>query len=51
MSEEILYKCWMCGRTFSNKDIELIERISCPYCSSRIIVKIRKDVWRRVKAI
>ncbi len=51
MSEEITYKCWMCGKTFSNKEIELIERISCPYCSSKVIVKIRGSSWKVVKAV
>lgn len=51
MSEEITYKCWMCGKTFSSKEIELIERISCPYCSSKVIVKIRSSSWKVVKAV
>jgi len=49
--EEVIYKCWSCEKTFSHAEIEAVERIRCPYCSSRIIVKIRKEVWKRVKAV
>lgn len=50
MSKEVMYRCWVCGRTFSNREIELIERISCPYCSSKVIVKIRSSSWKVIKS-
>ncbi len=59
-NEEIFYKCWQCGRVFSRRDIEAFEAreylegfafIRCPSCGSRIIVKIRKEGYKIVKAV
>ncbi len=59
-SQDILYKCWKCGRIFSRRDIEAFEAreygegyafIRCPACGSKIITKIRKEGYKKVKAI
>lgn len=42
------YKCWSCQKLLTAKDIE--KRIICPYCSSRIVVKTRPPVLKKVKA-
>jgi|Deesub1362A_J573_1020465.scaffolds.fasta_scaffold101087_1 DNA-directed RNA polymerase subunit RPC12/RpoP len=58
----IRYRCWNCGRVFSKEDIEAFEYfgregiegfgyIRCPYCASKIITKIRKEIPKMVKAI
>ncbi len=58
--EEILYKCWKCGRVFSSKEVEAFEArdlaegftfLRCPACGSKIILKIRKEGFKIVKAI
>jgi DNA-directed RNA polymerase subunit P len=42
-----MYKCTNC-----KKEIPKIEdRIRCPYCGSRVFVKLRPKVVKRVKAI
>ena len=59
-NQEILYKCWKCGRIFSIRDIETFESrelgegfafIRCPACGSKIITKIRKEGYKKVKVI
>ncbi len=58
--DEIFYKCWKCGRVFSMREIEAFEAreategyafIRCPACGSKIITKIRKERYKRVKAL
>ncbi len=60
MEEDILYKCWMCGKVFRRSDVEAFEAreigegyafIRCPACGSKIITKIRREGFKRVKAI
>ncbi|MBI5060703.1 MAG: DNA-directed RNA polymerase subunit P [Candidatus Aenigmarchaeota archaeon] len=40
-----MYRCLKCRKTF-----ELEDRIRCPYCGYRIIVKARPPVLKRVVA-
>jgi len=60
MSSDILYRCWKCGRFFNKRDIEAFEAkelgegfvfIRCPACGSKIIVKVRKEEPKLVKAV
>jgi len=57
---EIYYKCWKCGRVFDRSEIEAFEArelgegftfIRCPACGSKIIVKIRREGYKLVKAV
>lgn len=56
---KMIYKCFGCGRLVDRKrlrkdkykDLDEYE-IKCPFCSSKILMKIRPDnVLKRVKAI
>ena len=42
------YKCFNCGKEIDAKGIE--RRVICPYCSSRIIKKVRPAVIKKIKA-
>jgi len=42
------YKCFECGKEIDPKSIR--RRIICPYCGSRILVKSRPPVLKKVKA-
>ncbi|MBS3064999.1 MAG: DNA-directed RNA polymerase subunit P [DPANN group archaeon] len=43
-----MYKCFSCQQELDMKDVE--KRIICTYCGSRIIVKKRPNVSKKVKA-
>lgn len=57
---EVLYRCWKCGRIFSRREVEAFEArgelgegfafIRCPACGSKIIIKIRREGYKLVKA-
>jgi len=42
------YKCFNCGKEIDPKQVE--KRIICPHCGSRIIIKTRPEVLKKVKA-
>ena len=42
------YRCFSCGKEIDPKNVK--RRIICPYCGSRIIIKSRPNVIKKVKA-
>jgi DNA-directed RNA polymerase subunit P len=40
-----MYKCMKCG-----KELELEEKVRCPFCGFRIVVKTRPEIVKRVLA-
>jgi len=42
------YRCFNCGREIDKRQVE--RRIICPYCDSRIVIKDRPEVLKKVKA-
>ena len=43
-----VYRCLKCGKTV---ELDLrYERVRCPYCGYKILVKVRPPVIKRVKA-
>ncbi len=42
------YKCFECGKEVDSKNIK--RRVICQYCGSRIIVKSRPAIIKKVKA-
>jgi len=49
--EQMTYECVRCNQKFSGKDLALRERIACPYCSYKVIKKVRPPIVKRVKAV
>ncbi|MEM0014514.1 MAG: hypothetical protein QXS42_04455 [Zestosphaera sp.] len=60
-SENVVYKCWKCGREFSLEEgmesfLRAEERegytfLRCPFCGFRIIVKARRPSSKKVGAV
>ena len=46
----IHYKCFICGQEFEAEKLTLMPGPRCPYCGSKVIVKIRIEGIKRVKA-
>ena len=42
------YVCLNCGREIDEKDIQ--NKVRCPYCGGRIILKKRPEIIKKVKA-
>lgn len=48
----VIYKCLRCGKEFTPEEMAIIPGVRCPYCSYRILVKIRpKGTVKQVRAI
>jgi len=45
------YKCFICGQEFDTEKLTLMHGPRCPYCGSKIVVKIRIEGIKRVKAV
>ncbi|MFQ6009838.1 MAG: DNA-directed RNA polymerase subunit P [Candidatus Aenigmatarchaeota archaeon] len=44
-----MYKCLQCGKTVDFETLK--EKIRCPYCGYRILLKSRPKTTRKVSAI
>ncbi|PIO00244.1 DNA-directed RNA polymerase subunit P [archaeon CG10_big_fil_rev_8_21_14_0_10_43_11] len=42
------YKCFDCGRTVEAEHVR--RRVRCPYCSSKILLKQRPSVRKKIPA-
>ena len=46
------YICLRCGREVTSEDLKImLDRVRCPYCDGRILIKARQPIARRVKAV
>lgn len=49
--EGITYKCFKCGTLIPYERLKMSPDFKCPKCGSKILMKIRHPVVKRVKAI
>mgnify|MGYP000377271981 FL=1 len=49
--EDIYYACMVCGYKLSFKELSSSVSFRCPKCMSRMFVKIRPQIVKRVKAV
>ncbi|MDH5816330.1 MAG: DNA-directed RNA polymerase subunit P [Candidatus Nezhaarchaeota archaeon] len=46
----VQYKCFRCGKTFTQDEMIESLGIRCPYCDGRIMFKLPPPVVRKIKA-
>ena len=49
--EEVYYACMVCGYKISFKELSSSVSFRCPKCMSRMFVKVRPQIVKRVKAV
>jgi len=45
------YECLACKKRFKGEELIFRDKLACPECGFKIIVKVRPPIVRRVKAV
>lgn len=49
--ENMTYKCLRCGRLIKGEELIMLNQIKCPECGSRVLIKLRPPVVKRVHTV